>query len=130
MKQTWSPEPSLGELFSDLTRETKLLVRKEVQLAKLELKENAMRMGKGAGFIGAGAVLGIAAFLSFLAGVIALLSTFMPVWVSALIVALVVGVIGLMVAKRGMNIIKQSELAPREAIDSVREDVLWLKKRA
>jgi hypothetical protein len=102
----------------------------EVQLAKLELKENALRMGKGAGFIGAGAVSGIAAFLSLLAGVIALLSTFMPVWVSALIVALVVGGIGLMLAKRGMNIIKQSELAPREAIDSVREDVLWLKKRA
>lgn len=130
MRATWSSEPSLGELFSDLTRETKQLVRKEIQLAKLELKENATRMGKGAALIAAGAVLALGANLALLGALIALLATFMPVWVAALAVGLIFGAVAFALIKKGITIVKQSEFAPREAIESVREDVLWLKNRA
>ena len=129
-QETWKSEPSLGDLFSDLARETKQLVRAEVQLAKIELKDSATRVGKGAGFIGAGAILGIGATLCLLTALIALLATFMAVWVAALIVAVVIGGIGFALAKKGMNLISQADLAPRETIETVREDVLWLKKRA
>ena len=130
MKQTWSPEPSLGELFGDLARETKQLVKQEVELAKLELKENATRAGKGAAFIAGGAVLGLGADLALMTAIIALLATFMPVWVAALAVAIVMGIGGFVLIKKGLNILKQSELAPRETIESVRKDVVWLKKHA
>jgi uncharacterized membrane protein YqjE len=130
MREVWKSEPSLGELFSDLTRETKQLVTNEIQLAKLELKENATRMGKGAALIGVAAVLLFAANLAVLAALVALLSTFMPVWAAAITVALLFGVVALVLVKKGINIVKQSQLAPRETIESVRKDVLWLKKRA
>ena len=129
-QETWRSEPSLGELFGDLARETSQLVRAEVQLAKVELKESATQVGKGAGFIGAGAILGIGATLSLLTAVIALLATFMPVWLSASIVAIVIGAAGFVLARKGMGIISQADVAPRETIETVREDVLWLKKRA
>ncbi|MEX2283901.1 MAG: phage holin family protein [Gemmatimonadota bacterium] len=128
-QQAWKPETSLGELFGDLTRETKHLVRQEVELAKVELKESAVRMGKGAAFIGAGAVLGIGAMLSLLAAVIALLGTFMPVWLAAMIVSLAIGGAGYLLVNRGIKALKTVELTPRETIETVREDVVWLKKR-
>ncbi len=128
-QQPWKQETTLGELFGDLARETRQLVHQEVQLAKVELKESAARMGKGAGLVGAGAVLGIGATLSLLAAVIALLGTFMPVWVAALIVAIAIGGVGYMLVNRGINALKTTELAPRETIETVREDVLWLTKR-
>ena len=129
-QQTWRSEPSLGELFGDLARETKQLVRSEVQLAKVELKDSATRVGKGAGFIGAGAILGIGATLSLLTALIALLATFMPVWLAALIVAVGIGGTGFILARKGMAIIEQADIAPRETLETVREDVLWLKNRA
>jgi hypothetical protein len=128
-QQPWKQEESLGELFGNLARDTKQLVHQEVQLAKVELKESALRMGKGAGLIGAGALLGVGAMLSLLAAVIALLSTFMPVWLAALIVAVAIGSVGYLLIQRGTAALSTAELKPRETIETVREDVVWLKKR-
>ena len=35
---------SIGEMFVDLTREAKLLIQQEIQLAKTELSQNARRV--------------------------------------------------------------------------------------
>jgi hypothetical protein len=49
------PEMSLGELFSEMTGELSTLFRKEVELAKLEGKEELKQAGAAAGmFAGAG----------------------------------------------------------------------------
>ena len=45
---------SLGELFSELTQETRTLVRQEVDLAKSEMSQKASRLGKDIGFLAAG----------------------------------------------------------------------------
>jgi hypothetical protein len=53
---------SLGELFSDATRDMSTLVRSEIELAKSEIKINVMHAAKGSGaFIAAGAL----AFFAF-----------------------------------------------------------------
>jgi hypothetical protein len=47
--------PSLGELLSDVSEDFSTLMRQEVELAKAEIRQSAMRAGKGAGmFAGAG----------------------------------------------------------------------------
>jgi|SRR6185369_10394529 predicted phage tail protein len=129
MQETWKSEPTLGELFHDLTKESRLLLRQEVQLAKAELKESATRMGRGAGFIGAAAALAGVAGLSLTAAIIAILATFMAVWLAALIVAVVLGGIAFVLASTGLSIIKHTEVAPRETMETVREDVVWLTKK-
>ncbi|MCF2529212.1 phage holin family protein [Yinghuangia soli] len=49
---------SLGELFSDATRDMSTLVRSEIELAKSEVKVSAIQVAKGSGaFIAAGALL-------------------------------------------------------------------------
>ncbi|MGR6997243.1 phage holin family protein [Yinghuangia aomiensis] len=53
---------SLGELFSDATRDMSTLVRSEIELAKSEVKVSAIQVAKGSGaFIVAGAL----AFFAF-----------------------------------------------------------------
>jgi len=48
----------LGELLSDLTRDVSTLMRQEVELAKVELKESATKAGKGAGMMAGAAWAG------------------------------------------------------------------------
>ncbi len=129
MQETWETEPTLGELFHDLAAESRLLVRQEVQLAKAEFKQSATRMGRGASFVGMGAMLGNAALLCLVAAVVAVLSMFMALWIAALATALVLGGIAFGVASKGLNIIKHTQVAPQETIQTVREDVVWLTKK-
>ena len=84
-------ERSIGDLFSELANETGTLIRQEMALAQAEMTGKLTRAGKNAAFVAAGGAVGFAAFLTLLAAVVAGLSYFMPVWLSALIVAAVVG---------------------------------------
>jgi hypothetical protein len=43
---------SIGELFSDVSADITLLLRQEVELAKAEVRESAVRAGKGVGMFG------------------------------------------------------------------------------
>src|SRR5690349_5220556 len=84
---------SIGDLFSELANETGTLIRQEVALATAEMTKKATDAGKNAASIAIGGFVGYAAFLALLAAIVALLSYAMPVWLSALIVAIVVGAI-------------------------------------
>jgi len=55
------PEPSLGELFGVLGSDLSTLLRKEVELAKVEAREEAHRLTRAATF---GIVAGVAALLA------------------------------------------------------------------
>ncbi len=104
---------SLGELFSELSQETTTLVRQEMNLAKAEMSQKASRVGKDVGFLAAGGAVAYAGLLAILAGVIALLGLIIPLWLSALLVGLVVAGVGYFLVRRGLDALKQEDLAPR-----------------
>lgn len=54
---------SLGQLVASASRDLSALVRDEIELAKTELKESVLAVGKGAGMFGAAAFLAYVAFL-------------------------------------------------------------------
>ena len=60
MSQVQPPaaDASLGELFSDLTTDMSALVRDELQLAKVELKEEITKVGRAGGMFGGAALAG------------------------------------------------------------------------
>ena len=118
---------SLGELFSELSQETTTLIRQEVNLAKTEMSQKASRVGKNVGFMAAGGAVAYAGLLAIIAGVIALLGLVIPLWVSALLVGLVVAAIGYFLVKRGLDALKQEDLAPRQTIETLKEDKEWAK---
>jgi uncharacterized membrane protein len=126
-QQERSGERSLGELFSELTRETSTLVRQEVELAKTELSQKATAAGKDVGILGAGGAVAYAGFLALIAGVIAALDIFLPLWLAAIIVGLVVIGIGYMLVQRGRDGLKRADLMPRQTIATLKEDTEWAK---
>jgi hypothetical protein len=58
-----SSERSLGQLFSDASRDLTALVHSEIALAKSELKDDVKAAAKGGGMFGAAGVLGFVAFI-------------------------------------------------------------------
>ena len=118
---------SLGELFSELSQETTTLIRQEVNLAKTEMSQKASRVGKDVGFMAAGGAVAYAGLLAIIAGVIALLGLVIPLWLSAFLVGLVVAAIGYFLVRRGLDALKQEDLAPRETIETLKEDKEWAK---
>ncbi len=118
---------SLGELFSELSQETTALIRQEVNLAKTEMSQKASRVGKDVGFLAAGGAVAYAGLLAIVAGVIALVGLVIPLWLSALLVGIVVAVVGYVLVRRALDALKREDFAPRETIETLKEDQRWAK---
>lgn len=122
-------ERSLGDLFSELAGETSTLVREEVALAQQEIAQKAVIAGKSVGSLVIGGAVAYAAMLAILTAAIAGLSSFIPVWLAALVVGIVVGIVAFMLISPALAALKKLELAPRETVKTLKEDAQWLKKQ-
>ena len=120
-------ERSLGELFAELAHETSTLVRQEVNLAKTEMSQKASRAGRHVGVMAAGGAVAYAGLLAILAALIVLLNNVMPLWLSALLVGIVVAVVGYLLVRRALDALKQEDFAPRETMETLKEDQQWAK---
>ena len=118
---------SVGELFAELSRETVMLVRKEVQLARAEMGQKASRVGKNVGFLVVGGVVAYTGVLALVAGIILALGLLVPYWLSALAVGLVISAVGAFLVVKGANTLRREDPAPRETVETLKEDREWLK---
>ena len=120
----------IGELVKQLATQTSTLVRHELDLAKAEMTERGKQIGKGAGILGAAAVVGLLAAGALTACLIAALDLAMATWLAALIVTVVFGAIAAVLAMTGRKKIQEAAPpVPEQTIDSVKEDVQWAKTR-
>ena len=123
-------ERSLGELFSDLSRETTTLVRQEVQLAKAELTQSATEAARGIGMLVAGGAVAYAGLLFLLLAVVfGLIEAGVDAWLAALIVGLVVVAISAVLVLRARESLKPANLAPRRTVETLKEDQEWAKEQ-
>ena len=123
-------ERSLGDLFSDLSRETTTLVRQEVQLAKAELTQSATEAARGIGMLLAGGAVAYAGLLFLLLAIVfGLIEAGWDAWLSALAVGLVVVAIGAILVLRGRESLKPANLAPRRTVETLKEDQEWAKEQ-
>jgi hypothetical protein len=128
MQQVSEPRP-LGELFSELAHETGTLVRKEVQLAKVEMTHKAKVAGRDAALVAGGGSIAVIGAMALMAALILALGTVIPLWASALLVGLMVTVTGGVLAVMGIRALKGLDPAPRQTIETLEEDQRWLKEQ-
>ncbi|MCD9184872.1 MAG: phage holin family protein [Pyrinomonadaceae bacterium] len=128
-QQIAKDDRSIGDLFSELAGETTTLVRQEIALAQTELTQKAVKTGKNVGFLVVGGAIAYAALLAILAAVIIGLGSVIPMWLSALIVGVAVGIIAAIMIFSSLNKLKNADLAPRQTIETLKEDAQWLKKQ-
>ena len=123
-------ERSLGDLFSDLSRETTTLVRQEVQLAKAELTQSATEAARGIGMLVAGGAVAYAGLLFLLLAIVyGLIEAGWDAWLSALVVGLVVVAIGAVLVLRARESLKPANLAPQKTVETLKEDAAWAKEQ-
>ena len=120
-------ELSLGELIGRLSSELGDLLRSEMELARVEIREEASKAGKAAGVLGAGgliAYLGLA--LVAMAAAWGLAEVVDAGW-AFLIVGLVVGAIGAVLVLMGRDRLKAVQPVPEETVETLKEDAQWAR---
>ena len=118
---------SIGELVAELSQKTTTLVRQELQLAKAEMSQKATRVGKNVGFLVVGGVVAYTGLLAIIAAVVIVLGNVIPLWLSALAVGAAIALVGLVLVVKGANTLRQEDPAPRETIETLKEDKEWLR---
>ena len=121
----------VGELVQRMSQQTASLVRQELQLAQIEMKEKGKRAGLGAGMFGGAGVFALYGVGALIATLILVLATFLEPWIAAAIVTVVLFAIAGVLALTGKKEMEQATpAAPEQAIESTKQDVDELKGRA
>lgn len=126
-------ERSLGDLISDLARESSALIRKEGELARAELSEKASQLQHGLIALVLGAAVMIAGLFYVLDAVVFGIGELLPPdlspWLAALLVGLAVGGIGYALIKTGQEKLKPENLTPERTIKSLKKDQELIKEQ-
>lgn len=120
----------IGALLRDLADGGVILVRRELELARLELAAMARGAGIGGALVAFGGVMALLGVLALFTGV-----TLLPgdqwlrdqYWLAALVVTLVAGGIAAWFVKQGLDLLSPANLRPVQTIETLREDAAWLK---
>jgi hypothetical protein len=122
-----SSERSLGQLFSDASRDLTALVHSEIALAKSELRDDVKAAAKGGGMFGAAGFLGVVAFvlLSIAAAYGLVAAGLHPGW-AFLIVAAVYLLLAAILVFVGRKQVKRVG-PPVRTIETTKESVAALK---
>ena len=128
---TEQEDPRTKELVQALSEQTSTLLRKELALAQLELKEKGKQAGLGGGMIGGGGLLALYGLGALFAAIIMLLGTVMASWLSALIVAVVLFAVAGVLALTGKKEVERAGPAkPEQAMTSTTQDVRHVREHA
>jgi len=126
------PDPadvSVGELIEDLTRDLSTLVRQELQLAKAEVKQEAVKTGRAVSKLGAAGFAGYMAslFLS-LAVAVALAHVIDLTW-AMLVVAAIWAIAGMLLYSTGRRQLREVNPKPERTVETLREVPATLRGR-
>jgi hypothetical protein len=121
-------ERGLGTAAKEVAEHASSLARLELELAALELKSKVAALGKAAG-LGAGAVFVLLYAIGFgFATIAAALATFLPTWLSLLVVTLllllVAGLLGALALK---SLRRGTPPVPKQAIEEAKMTTEALK---
>ena len=124
-------DTSTKELVQELSAQTSTLIRKELALAQVELKEKGKRAGIGGGLFGTAGLLAFLGLATLIACAVLALATAVDAWLAALIVAVVLFAgagIAALVGKREIQ--QMGSPVPEQAIASTKQDVQEVRDHA
>ena len=123
-------DPSAGELLTRLSEQTSRLVRDELQLVQVELKNSVKHVGMVAGMFSAAGILALFGLGVLIATGVIALALVLPWWLSALIVAVVLFAAAGISALVGKKQVQQASPPAERTVASVKQDVDEVKEAA
>lgn len=121
------PSRPIKELVSELLEQGRRLVRAEVTLARAEVKTEVKKATAGAGLIAGGGVVLLLGAFTFVAFLVIALANVIPLWASALIVAVLLLAGGAAIAYGGLKAMKTVH-GPTKTIQTLKEDGQWASR--
>src|SRR3954454_12281507 len=112
---------SVGALIGEVTKDLSVLMRQELELAKAELKIEAKKAGAGAGLFGAAGFAGYMVLLFLSIALWWALSHLVGHSWSALIVAVLWGIVGAVAFVMGRKKFQQVNPKPERTVDTLQE---------
>nr|WP_026537336.1 phage holin family protein [Arthrobacter sp. 9MFCol3.1] len=113
--QAKAESTSLGDLLGEVTRDMSTLMRQEVELAKIELKQSATRAGKGTGMLAGAGVAGHFVLLFLSLALWWALGNVMGLGWSGVVVAVIWAVVAAVLAAMGRKELNAIKGMPRTA---------------
>ncbi|HWG76474.1 MAG TPA: phage holin family protein [Steroidobacteraceae bacterium] len=120
-------ERPLSTVVTDIFGNLQDMVRSELRLASAEMKQEVTRAARSGGLIAGGGGLGLYALGFLLLTIMFLLAKVVDLWLAALIVCLLVSAVAAMLVLMGQQRMKRAKLVPRKTVQSVKENVSWMK---
>ena len=122
-------EPSLGALLTEMTDQVSVLMRREVELARVETEEKIATAVKSAVSMIKGGVIAHAGLIVLLLGIGYGLATVMDLWLSMLIVGGITLIIGGLMLMAGRSAMNEVNFVPEKTIKSVQNSVDMIKEK-
>ena len=116
-------EKSLGSLVKELAEDLSTLVRSEVALAKLELRQTSANIGLVGALFTAALFCVLFALAFLLVTAVLALATVIAPWLSALIVAVTLLIGAGILAFVGKRKLEKVEFVPKASVESVKADI-------
>jgi uncharacterized membrane protein YqjE len=127
--QPIEPDQSLGELLGRVSRDFSELVSTQVELAKVEIREEIAAAGRGAGILTGGAFCAYLAVILLSFAAAWGLSEIVPEGVAFLIVGAVYAVAAAVLLPKGKDRLSQVRPVPEKTAETVKEDVQWAREQ-
>lgn len=118
---------STQELLSNLSGQVGALLRQEVELAKIETKEQLTRAGKAGAMFGAAGVAGLMALILLSFAAAWGLAAVLPDGLAFLIVGVVYAVVAAVLLASGRKKAAGISMVPQQTVQTLKEDVQWAK---
>jgi len=118
---------SIPEGLQDIVGNLQEIIRSEFRLAKVELKEEALRASKPVATFGMGLVFGFYGIGFLLLSFVYWLTTLMAAWLAALLVGAGLAIVAIALMSSGGKKLKHVNPTPNKTIRSLEENVLWMK---
>jgi uncharacterized membrane protein YqjE len=127
--QPIEPDQSLGELLGRVSRDFSELVSTQVELAKVEIREEIAAAGRGAGILTGGAFCAYLAVILLSFAAAWGLSEIVPEGLAFLIVGAVYAVAAAVLLPKGKERLSQVRPVPEKTAETVKEDVQWAREQ-
>ncbi len=119
----------LGVVIASAVDGFRTLVRKHVELAKLEVAEAASVRGQGVGMMAGAAVVALYAVGFIAAAGAAALALVLPTWAAILIVGALLALIAMVLVAIGRRTMGKAPAPAERTRETLKEDARWAKRQ-
>jgi uncharacterized membrane protein YqjE len=120
---------SFSDVLQDIVGNIQQIIRSEVRLAQVEIKDKANQASKPLSVLVTGAILGLYGLGFLLLAAVYGLSLVLPAWGAALIVGAVMAIIAGGLVASGLTKLREINPVPEKTIQTMKENAQWAKEQ-